>query len=251
ASYLITGASRGLGLELSRQLAAFPASEVSKVFATSRGSAPKLDELAKQSNGRIVVVKLDVTDQETIKSAAKEVEASLGGKGLDVLINNAGIMEYAPNGVKAMDNLESSFKANVLGTHWVTAEFFPLLQKGNLKKVVNITSTFGSIALFPYSHYISVPAYKVTKAALNALTVQYSLDYGKEGFTFFSISPGWLRTDLGSEAADLSVEDGAKATLDRIINAGPDKNGQNLNIKIEGWKKTQSGEAYDGANPPW
>jgi NAD(P)-dependent dehydrogenase (short-subunit alcohol dehydrogenase family) len=90
-SYLITGAFRGVGLELSRHLASFPASEVSKAFATARGHAPKLEEIAKKSSGRVVIVKLDVTDEASIKKAAVKVEANLGGKGLDVLINNAGI----------------------------------------------------------------------------------------------------------------------------------------------------------------
>lgn len=102
ASYLITGASRGLGLELARQLSSLPASEVSKVFATARGDAPELEELAKSSSGRIVVIKLDVANEESIKHAAVEVEANLNSKGLDVLINNAGILQYAPKGVNTM-----------------------------------------------------------------------------------------------------------------------------------------------------
>ena len=90
ASYLITGASRGLGLEMARQLVSLPVSQVSKVFATTRADAPGLNELAQQSSGRVVVVKLDASKEATIKDAAKEVEASLAGKGLDVLINNTG-----------------------------------------------------------------------------------------------------------------------------------------------------------------
>lgn len=102
ASYLITGASRGFGLALTRQLASLPAPEVSKIFATARGNTPDLEELAKQSPDRIVVLKLDVTDQESIKQAAVNVEATLKGEGLDVLINNAGICQYAGDGVKSM-----------------------------------------------------------------------------------------------------------------------------------------------------
>ena len=102
ASYLITGASRGLGLELARQLASFPASEVSKVFATTRGDAAGLEELAKKSSGRVVVVRLDVTNEASIKKAAVEIEANLDSKGLDVLINNAGILQYSPKGISTM-----------------------------------------------------------------------------------------------------------------------------------------------------
>ena len=102
ASYLITGASRGFGLALARQLASLPASDVSKVFATARGDAPALEELAKKSPGRVVVVKLEVTNEASIKQAAAQVGAKLEGKGLDVLINNAGICQYASDGVKSM-----------------------------------------------------------------------------------------------------------------------------------------------------
>lgn len=107
ATFLITGASRGFGLALVRELASFPASEVSKVIASARGDAPALDELAKTSSGRVVTVKLDVADQASIKKAAAEVETKLGGKGLDVLINNAGICQYALGGVKSMSAFPS------------------------------------------------------------------------------------------------------------------------------------------------
>lgn len=156
ASYLITGTSRGFGLALARQLASLPTSDVSKVFATARGDAPALEELAKKSPGRVVVVELDVTNETSIKQAAAEVEAKLGGKGLDVLINNAGVCQYASDGVKSMrallhpnvprdrsanvlrDNLVESLTINVLGVHWVTRAFLPLLQKGTRKKVANM-----------------------------------------------------------------------------------------------------------------
>jgi NAD(P)-dependent dehydrogenase (short-subunit alcohol dehydrogenase family) len=103
ASVLITGASRGLGLALTRELASRPASAVSKIFAAIRGDAPAaLNELVQKSPERVFVVKLDVTDQNSIKKAAAEVETKLGGKGLDILINNAGVCQYAFNGVKSM-----------------------------------------------------------------------------------------------------------------------------------------------------
>lgn len=179
ASFLVTGASRGFGLALIRELVSHPASKVGTVFAAARGSAPALDEIAKSSSGRVSVVKLDVGDQASITKAAEQVETKLGGKGLDVLINNAGICHYAFEGVKSMcafsllsfpfffcflkkrffpllsrvsvaiplplvnhhmhrDKLEESFTINVMAVHWVTSVFLPLLQKGTLKKVINV-----------------------------------------------------------------------------------------------------------------
>lgn len=102
ASFLITGASRGFGLALARELASRPSSEVCTVIATARGNSSDLDELEKCSSGRVVVVKLDVTEEASIKRAAAEVESKLDGKGLDVLINNAGICQYTADGVKSM-----------------------------------------------------------------------------------------------------------------------------------------------------
>jgi NAD(P)-dependent dehydrogenase (short-subunit alcohol dehydrogenase family) len=102
ASFLITGSSRGFGLALARELASRPASDVGKIIASARGDSPALEELAKNSLGRVALVKLDVTDEESIKRAAVEVETKLEGKGLDVLFNNAGVCQYAGDGVKSM-----------------------------------------------------------------------------------------------------------------------------------------------------
>ncbi|KAI4269347.1 MAG: hypothetical protein LQ337_007337 [Flavoplaca oasis] len=138
ASFLITGASRGLGLALAHELAALPASEVTKVFATARADALALQELVKKSSGRVVFVQLDVTSEASIQRAAAEVEANLTGRGLDVLINNAGVCQYTSGGIQSMDNLAESFTINVLGVHWVTRTFLPLLRKGTQKKVINL-----------------------------------------------------------------------------------------------------------------
>lgn len=102
SSFLVTGASRGLGLAFVQRLSALPVSEVSTVFATARSQSPELEELAKQFAGRVIVIKLEVTNETSIKQAATEVEDRLGGKGLDVLINNAGVCDYTPDGVKTM-----------------------------------------------------------------------------------------------------------------------------------------------------
>ncbi|KAL6854831.1 putative secondary metabolism biosynthetic enzyme [Amphichorda felina] len=252
ASYLITGASRGFGLALAKELVSRPPTAVSKIFAAVRGDAPELDELAKGSAGRIDVVKLDVTSQDSIKKAAAEVEKKLEGKGLDVLINNAGVCQYAFEGVKSMDNLEESFTINVMGVHWVTREFLPLLQKGNLKKVVNISTTLGSITLAGAAHYLPAPSYKISKAAMNALTVQYALDYEKEGFSFIALCPGWMKTALGGgDMADLTPEEGAKASLDIIDTPGQVYNGKLPKVFVKGWENSKGPNVYDGTNAPW
>ncbi|KAI1410012.1 NAD(P)-binding protein [Hypoxylon sp. FL1857] len=252
ASFLITGASRGFGLALARLLASLPASDVSKVFASAREDSTALNDLAKESPGRVIVVRLDVTNEASIKQAAVEVERQLEGKGLDVLINNAGVCEYAPDGVKSMDNLEESITINVLGAHWVTRAFLPLLQKGTLKKVANISTTLASITLARDAHYFPAPAYKISKAAMNSLTVQYALDHEKEGFTFMALCPGWMKTDLGGgDMADLTPEEAAKASLDIILRPGQELNGKMPKVHIKGWENAPGRNQYDGTNVPW
>ena len=102
ASYLITGASRGLGLEFVKQLATLSGSKVGKIFATVRSGSEVLEETAKAYPGRIFIIKLDVQDETSILDAVREVDVKLDGEGLDVLINNAGILQWCAGGTLAM-----------------------------------------------------------------------------------------------------------------------------------------------------
>lgn len=104
ASYLITGTSRGLGLALVSQLLSLPASQVASIFATSRSAqpSPNLKDLIDQSSGRASYIQLDVTDTISIRTAAQQIERQLHGRGLDVLINNAGIQPVTKGGAEYM-----------------------------------------------------------------------------------------------------------------------------------------------------
>lgn len=138
-TYLITGTSRGLGLELTTQLAALPSSQVSTIFASSRNESPALTSLISKFPRRVIFIKLDAEDKSSIAAAVLEVSQHLGGgKGLDVLINNVGVMSWSPDGIAKMDNLELTMKMNVYTVQDVTSAFIPLLQQGNKKKVVNM-----------------------------------------------------------------------------------------------------------------
>jgi hypothetical protein len=105
---------------------------------------------------------------------------------------------------------------------------------------------------------------------MNSLTVQYALDYEKEGFTFMALSPGvctlsilsttqnteivvqWMKTDLGGgEMADLTAEEGAKASLDIIFRPGQELNGQFPKVLVKGWEKAEGNNQYDGSNSAW
>ncbi|KAL2197721.1 short chain dehydrogenase reductase [Corynascus similis CBS 632.67] len=254
ASVLITGSSRGLGLAFVQELASRPASSIAKIFATARGDSPVLDKLSKEFPDRVIPVQLDVTNQVSIKKAASEVEAKLEGKGLDVLINNAAVCYYSPGLVETMEKLEESFLVNVMGVHWVTREFLSLLQKGTLKKVANITSTFGSITEARFSAAALCPAYKVSKSAVNSLTVQYAIDHEKEGFSFIALCPGWIKTELGGgDHADLTPEQAAKASLEIVFTEGQVYNGKLPIVSVEGFEKPREGSwlVYDGRICEW
>lgn len=102
ASYLITGCSRGLGLALTSHLLSFPPSEVRAIIATSRTESSPPKDLTEKSGGRVKFIQLETTNETSIKNAVTESEKILGEKGLDVLINNAGIQRFAPDGIASM-----------------------------------------------------------------------------------------------------------------------------------------------------
>ena len=133
AAYLITGASRGLGLEFASQLAELPSVDVSIIFAATRSTPSKtLQQLIDNSNGRVAHVHMDIADKQSVAVAAGKVEKIVGGKGLDVLMNNADIVPFAMEGVAGMD-LAEGLKVNLEAVHVVNAAFMGLLRKGGKK----------------------------------------------------------------------------------------------------------------------
>ncbi|KAH8823889.1 hypothetical protein DL96DRAFT_241356 [Flagelloscypha sp. PMI_526] len=247
-SYLITGSSRGLGLGLANLLALKPKSEVSHIFATARKPSAALTKLVDANRGRVHFVELEVTDADSIRNAAKRVEDILVEHNgvLDVLVNNAGILNLTPDGVETMSDLSETLNINVVGMHLVTAGFLPLLRKGTGKKIVNVSSTMGSLA---YSHALKhqrAPAYKISKAAANMLTLQYAHDLEKDGFSVVCLSPGWVKTDMGSEQADLTVDQSVNAVFEIISHVDSGSNGKFFNIRVPGWE-----DRYPGGEPAW
>ncbi|KAJ6445897.1 emp24/gp25L/p24 family protein [Purpureocillium lavendulum] len=251
ASYFVTGASRGLGLGICTALAARPAADVSVVFAAVRTETDALKRLVAGSAGRVQAVSVDVTSESGVQDAAAKVEQSLGGKGLDVVVNSAGVMPYTADGIWNMKDLTPTLDTNVTSAHLVTAALLPLLRKGTMKKVVNLSSTLGSIGMAATFHLSPSPAYKISKAALNMLTVQYALSLADEGFTVITISPGWVKTDMGGSRADIDVETSVNATLDIVSRAKTADTGKFFNIHVPGYEDAPGINQYDGGQPPW
>ncbi|KAE8337105.1 hypothetical protein BDV24DRAFT_154666 [Aspergillus arachidicola] len=242
ASYLITGSSRGIGLEMTRQL--IGVHENITIFAAARSTTnPEFQDLLRKYPTRLIHVPVDVTSDDSIKKAASLVAAKLDGRGLDILINNAGIISYGR--IQDMDDLEETFRTNVSGVHSMIRALLPLMRKGEQKKILNISSSLGSISMQSTNYMTVVPSYKISKAALNMLTVIYAYELKEEGFTVFCVSPGWLKTDMGSENADLPVSTGVASVLKILSETDKKDNGHFFNIEVPGWAR------YDGKQISW
>jgi NAD(P)-dependent dehydrogenase (short-subunit alcohol dehydrogenase family) len=179
--YFITGASRGIGLEFIKQLVKRPNATV---FAGVRNPAA-MKEPFPDPPSNLHVVQCDVTSDESVNSAAETVEKTAGK--LDVLINNAGIENGLNIRDSSVDSFRSVLETNVVGVHRMTRGFLPLVLKSGIKKIVNISSDFGSVALNDRS---ICGAYNTSKAALNMLTVQYKNEYADEQVIFIPMHPG-------------------------------------------------------------
>ncbi|KAJ0120124.1 hypothetical protein J7T55_000979 [Diaporthe amygdali] len=250
ASYFITGASRGLGLQLTTTLASRPSSEVSKIFAAARKQSDDLKKLTEESNGRVQFVFLEVTSQQSAEEAARTVEKSLNGQGLDYLINNAGIMNTTPNGIVDMKDLGEHLNTNVIGVNNVITALLPLVRKSNLKKIINITSTMGSLTMSSHFQQLPTPAYKISKTALNMLTVQYAEAFRDEGVTFIALCPGWVKTDMGGkDYADLTPEEAIAGILEIADKVDVKDTGKFLTVRVPGWENHE--KRYDGSVRPW
>ncbi|CAG8977781.1 hypothetical protein HYALB_00010866 [Hymenoscyphus albidus] len=251
ATYLITGASRGLGFEMVKALLQKPTSEVSTIFATIRGNpSPALQEVIDQSQGRVVTVKLEVSDDASITAAANDVKEKLAGRGLDVLINNAAIASMTPTPLTEAKTLENAFKVNVDAVHKITVAFLPLLREGTKKTVLNVSSIVGSITHTKKFMISPDHGYRISKAALNCLTSIFACELEEEGFTFVAVSPGWCQTDQGGPYADLDAKTGAKAVIE-VLDRDTKLNGKFVNIKVAGWENASGLHQYNGADIEW
>ena len=200
---LVTGANRGIGHEVCRQLA----SRGFVVLLTAR-DAKKAAAAAKKlaSAGTVEPLALDVADARSIEKAAAEVASRYGH--LDVLVNNAGInydtWEKAAN-ADIDGTVMDTITTNLLGPWRMCQAFLPLLRKSRAPRIVNVSSESGSLE----SMGAGPPAYQVTKAALNAFTRTLAGELRGAGILINSVCPGWVATDMGGAGAPRSVSEGA------------------------------------------
>jgi len=205
---LVTGANRGIGLALVGELL----QRDFRVIAGVRdlASASKLRGLA--STDQLLVVRLDVSNAGSVEQARDEA-ANWTDK-LDLLFNNAAVLpEEGDERILRMNPewFMESYRVNVVGAVRVVQDFLPLLQLARHPRILNISSRAGSIE---DQHGWSYYAYGASKAALNMFTKSLANELRNDNISVVSVSPGWVRTDMGGEQAPLAAEDSAKSLVD-------------------------------------
>lgn len=208
---IVSGANRGLGLEIVQQLL----QRSWRVIAACRDTAHglRLTELAGAHPGRLHVMPLDVTSERSI--AAFVAEAGLVTDGLHLLINNAGLLVGGEHfGAIEAKNLAASFAVNASGALLLTQACTPLLANAAPARVANMSSVMGSIAR---SDTFRSPSYAMSKAALNMATRLLAAELAPRGISVASFHPGWVQTDMGGPNAPLGVEAAVTALLQRIL----------------------------------
>lgn len=218
---LVTGANKGLGLEIARQLS----KKGVNVILSARNKEKGQIAVA-QLRGEGVetdFLKLDVTDREDIQNAKAYIEATHGK--LDILINNAGISKektasYAVNTsrVVEIEMIKVVYETNVFGAIALTQALLPLLEKSDNGRIINVSSELGSLELHADNmspvYQLKKFAYNSSKTVLNQFTVHLAEALKDTHVKINSVSPGWVKTDMGSQYAPLEIPDGAKIIVD-------------------------------------
>ena len=204
---LVTGANRGIGLEVCRQLA----ERDFVVLLTARDAAKARSAVKKLANvGTVEAFVLDVADAPSIQNAAAEIASRYGH--LDVLVNNAGI-NYDTWETVANANINvtviETITTNLIGPWRMCQAFLPLLRKSRAGRIVNVSSESGSLSEMG----AGPPAYQVTKAALNALTRTLAGELQGTRILVNAVCPGWVATDMGGTGAPRSLSEGAASII--------------------------------------
>lgn len=238
---LITGASRGIGLEFVRQILRLPSPpEVLIAACRNPESATDLQSIAK-SNSAVKIVKLDVEKDEDIESAFQKTKDAVGDRGLNLLISNAGIGDIGVEGLskQTRERMQNHFNVNVSGPVILVQKFLPLIKLAasqgkphelNCSKagIVLVSSRLGSTTIAALEKRRLMYDYRSSKSALNMSAILLSLELKDDEIFVVAFHPGWVRTDMGTESALISKEDSVEGGLRALGDAGPDSHGKLL-----------------------
>lgn len=213
---LVTGANKGIGLETAHQLA----KRGITVFLTARDHARGEAAVAslREEGLDVRFLALDVTDSASLAAAVQAVEAEFGK--LDILVNNAGIGTFdRPASTEDLEHWRWTFETNVFGLVATTQAFLPLLKKSEAGRIVQLSSILGSLELatnpespvFGAAGYAA--SYGASKAAVNMYTVQLARELAGTPIKVNAAHPGWVKTDLGGDAAPMGIPEGAETSV--------------------------------------
>lgn len=199
---LVTGANRGIGLEVARELASQRMTVILGARDLEKGKTAALELSSEGFN--VLPQQLDVTDQESIDQLVTQLKEEFGR--LDILVNNAGILydtwQQASNA--NLDTVHEAIETNTFGPWRMCQAFLPLLRQSKRGRIVNVSSEAGALT----SMGSSTPAYSTSKAALNAFTRLLAAQLKGTGILVNAVCPGWVATDMGG-AGGRPVEEGA------------------------------------------
>jgi NAD(P)-dependent dehydrogenase (short-subunit alcohol dehydrogenase family) len=205
---IVTGGNRGIGREIARQLARAQV----QVVIGSRDAA-KGEKTAAELKGEgleVASLPLDVVDTKSVRRFVEQVDRQFGAPG--ILVNNAGVFpeSYEARVTQVPTSVwRETLETNLFGAVRMCREVVPLMQRVKYGRIVNISSGMGQMNKMGAGS----PAYRVSKAALNALTITLAAEVAGEGILVNSMSPGWVRTGMGGEEAPRSVEEGAETAV--------------------------------------
>ncbi|MGD2054599.1 MAG: SDR family oxidoreductase [Gammaproteobacteria bacterium] len=227
---LITGASRGIGLEMVK----YGIEQNWRIFACCRHpqQADSLLAVAKLANGRVTVHVADMDELATVQALAYE----LRNEAIDILINNAGVYGSDRNKFGNVDvhSWINTFKVNSIAPLKVAEALIEQVRMGDKKIIASMSSKMGSMADNGYGNsYI----YRSSKAALNAVVKSMSIDLKDEGIKCVALHPGWVKTDMGGPNAEITTRECVTSLFNIILSLQPEDSGRFIDI--------------DGADIPW
>ncbi|MDB5972737.1 MAG: NAD(P)-dependent dehydrogenase, short-chain alcohol dehydrogenase family [Hydrocarboniphaga sp.] len=225
---LVTGGNRGIGYETSLQLAEQGVHVI--IGARQLGRAADVAAQLQSQGLHAEALAIDVSDSASIAAAAKEIEARHGR--LDILVNNAGILGETVAGASAqtMPQWRQIFDTNVFGLIETTTALLPLLRKSAAGRIVNVSSLLGSNTLHtqpgsPIYEMKVMPAYNVSKSAVNAWTVQLAYELKDTAIKVNAIHPGYVKTEMNQGGGEMEIPDGAKSSVAMALIGGDGPNG--------------------------
>jgi NAD(P)-dependent dehydrogenase (short-subunit alcohol dehydrogenase family) len=205
---IVTGGNRGIGHEIARQLAKHDVHVV--IGARDAGRGEQAVAALKKEGAAVSGFALDVNDTHSVRRFVEHVDKHHGAP--SILVNNAGVYPESTD-AKVVDTPTSMWRetleTNLFGAVRMCREVVPLMAKLRFGRIVNISSGLGQL----HQMGEGSPAYRVSKAALNALTRTLAAEVAGTGILVNSMSPGWVRTDMGGEEAPRSVEEGADTAV--------------------------------------